>query len=124
MRALQGVDTRAFFHSLQFHDAKYIQLQEAVDEESGLRNTGELSRALFANELTTYRFTATERITAPVLVVGGRYDRAIGVENLKALAAALPQATFLEYEESAHFPYLEEADRFERDVTRFLSSLP
>jgi proline iminopeptidase len=124
MRALQGMNARAFFNSLQFHNAKYLQLQEAVDAEGGLRNTGELSRALFAQELTTYRFTATGRITAPVLVVGGRYDQAIGVESMKALAKALPRATFLEYEKSAHFPYLEEADRFERDVTRFLSSLP
>jgi proline iminopeptidase len=124
MQALRGANARTFFHSLQFRDAKYLHLQEAVDAESGLRNTGELSRALFSRELTTYRFTATERITAPVLVVGGRHDLAIGVESMKALATALPRATFLEYEESAHFPYLEEADRFERDVTRFLSSLP
>lgn len=124
MRALRGVDAQAFFNQLQFHDTTYLQMQEAVDAESGLRNTGEMSRALFANELQSYHFSASERITAPVLVVGGRYDNSIGLESIQALAKTLPHATFLEYEKSGHFPYLEEADRFEQDVTRFLSTVP
>ncbi|WP_257458349.1 alpha/beta fold hydrolase [Archangium lipolyticum] len=124
MRALRGLDAQSFFHQLQFRDAMYLQMQEAVDTESGLRNTGELSRALFSQELLGYRFTAFDRITAPVLVVGGRYDNSIGLESIQALAKALPRATFLEYEQSGHFPYLEEADRFERDVSQFLSTLP
>jgi proline iminopeptidase len=124
MKALRGLDAQAFFNRLQFHDAVYLQQQEAVDMESGLRNTGELSRTLFATELTQYRFATPERVTAPVLVIGGRHDSSIGLPSLKALAASLPRATFLEYEKSGHFPYLEEADRFERDVMGFLTTLP
>ena len=124
MRALRGLDAQDFFNQLQFHNATYRQMQEAVDAESGLRNTGELSRTLFSTELMDYRFSAPERVTTPVLVIGGRYDASIGLDSLRQLAQALPHATFLEYEESGHFPYLEEADRFERDVTRFLTGLP
>ena len=32
-----------------------------------------------------------------------------------------PDAKFIEYEKSAHFPYLEEPERFAADVTAFLS---
>lgn len=124
MEALRGLDARTFFNQLQFRDATYQQMQESVDAESGLRNTGELSRALFSTELTRYRFSAARRITAPVLVIGGRYDHSIGLESIQTLARALPHATLLEYEQSGHFPYLEEADRFAWDVTQFLSSLP
>ncbi|PTL75553.1 alpha/beta fold hydrolase [Vitiosangium sp. GDMCC 1.1324] len=124
MRALRGVDAQAFFNQLQFHNATYLQMQDAVDAESGLSNTGEMSRALFSTELPRYRFSASAHVTAPVLVVGGRYDNSIGLESIQALAKTLPHATFLEYEQSGHFPYLEEADRFARDVTQFLSSLP
>ena len=124
MRALRGLDAQAFFNRLQFHDAVYQQQQQAVDEESGLRNTGELSRAMFTTELPTYRFAAAERVRTPVLVIGGRHDESIGVETLVALSRAVTGATWLEYERSGHFPYLEEADRFERDVTGFLTALP
>ncbi|WP_434383732.1 alpha/beta fold hydrolase [Melittangium boletus] len=124
MRALRGLDAQSFFNQLQFHDVVYQQQQEAVDEESGLRNTGELSRALFSTELPAYRFAAAERVHTPVLVIAGRHDGSIGVDTLSALARKLPTATYLEYERSAHYPYLEEADRFEKDVSGFLSSLP
>ena len=124
MRALRGMDAQRFFHQLQFRSPLYQQMQEAVDAESGLRNTGELSRTLFATELMNYRFSAAARVTAPVLVIGGKYDRSIGVESMQALAQSLPHATFLEYEQSAHYPYLEEAERFAYDVNQFLSSLP
>ena len=124
MRAMRELEARDFFNQMQFHDATFRQQQELVDAESGLRNTGELSRALFSSELLTYRFAVPERVTTPVLVIGGRYDTSIGLESLKSLAQRLPHATFLEYERSGHYPYLEEADRFEQDVTRFLASLP
>ena len=39
---------------------------------------GELSRTLFSTELLDYRFSAPERVTTPVLVIGGRYDGSIG----------------------------------------------
>ena len=93
MRALRGMDAQRFFHQLQFRSPMYQQLQEAVDAESGLRNTGELSRTLFATELLNYRFSAAARVTAPVLVIGGKYDHSIGVESMRALAQSLPHAT-------------------------------
>ena len=83
-----------------------------MDAKSGLQNTGELTNALFSKGLACYRFTAFDRLAMSVLVLGGRYDGAIGMEPLKALAAMLPDATFIEYENSAHFPYLEEREKF------------
>ncbi|WNG40215.1 alpha/beta hydrolase [Archangium violaceum] len=124
MRALRGVDAQSFFNQLQFHDATYRQMQEAIDAESGLINTGEMSRALFSTELTNYRFKGSAQVTVPVLAIGGRHDNSVGMESIQALVKTLPNATLLEYEKSGHFPYLEEADRFEQDVTQFLSTLP
>ena len=124
MQALDGLDAQGFFQRLQYHHELFRQQQEAVDFESGLHNTGEMSRALFANELLGYRFKAHARVTMPVLVIGGRYDYSIGVESMKALSQKLPRASFVEYEDSGHFPYLEEAERFERDVVEFLSTVP
>ncbi|WNG50632.1 alpha/beta hydrolase [Archangium minus] len=124
MRALRGVDAQSFFNQLQFHDTTYRQMQESIDAESGLINTGEMSRALFSTELTNYRFKGSAQVTVPVLAIGGRYDNSVGMESIQALVKTLPNATLLEYEKSGHFPYLEEADRFEQDVTQFLSTLP
>lgn len=123
MRALRGLDAQRFFNGLQFHHERFREQQDAVDAASGLRNTGEQAGALMASGLPDYRFTAFERVAAPVLIIGGRYDFSIGLETMRALAGHLPRATLREYEDSGHFPYLEEAERFERDVAAFLATV-
>jgi proline iminopeptidase len=111
---------KAFFDQLQFVDQEIRKQQDAVDAASGLKNTGELSNALFSGGLPCYRFTKHARLTMPVLVIGGRHDGAIGMKPMRELAGKLPNATLLEYERSVHFPYLEEPDRFTADVVKFL----
>jgi proline iminopeptidase len=117
-----GNEGKAFFDSMQFRDDKYRAMQDEVDARTGLQNTGELSNALWSAGLACYRFAAFDKVTMPVLVIGGRYDGAIGIASIRKLEASLPRATFVEYEKSAHFPYLEERERFVSDVTRFLTA--
>ena len=112
--------SKDFFDRLQFRDQKLRQMQDDIDAKSGLTNTGELTGKLFGDGLACYRFNAHGRLTMPVLVIGGRYDGAIGLRPMRELAEKLPNAKFLEYENSAHFPYVEEPERFERDVKMFL----
>jgi pimeloyl-ACP methyl ester carboxylesterase len=58
----------------------------------------------------------------PVLVIAGRHDGGAASEGLRDLTHLLPNARFLEYEHSGHFVYLDEPERFARDVTAFLTS--
>lgn len=104
-----------------FPDSVWSHRQDSVDAASGLRNTGELSNALFNHGLLAYHFDAPARLTMPVLVVAGHQDYAIGLPQQRALAAALPHARILEYERAGHFVYLDEPERFTQDVTRFLT---
>ena len=122
MMTLQKVDGQAFHDWQQFHSQGPLQQQEALDQASGLRNTGEISSAYFGEDSSfpCYRFTAFDRLTMPVLVIVGRYDGAIGVEQMRTLAAHLPNARFDEFEDSGHFPYAEEPRKFVQDVTSFL----
>ena len=48
-----GKDGKAFFDSMQFVDQEIRKKQDAVDERSGLKNTGELSNALFSGGLVS-----------------------------------------------------------------------
>jgi proline iminopeptidase len=68
----------------------------------------------------TYRFAAFDRLTMPVLVIAGRHDGAAQPAGLRELARRLPNARFVEYERSGHFVYLDEAERFARDLADFV----
>ena len=96
--------------------------QNAVDEASGLRNTGEMGGAFFGGGFLSYRFAAPQKLSMPVLVLAGSDDYAIGLPSQRALASALPHAKLVEFERAGHFLYLDEPARFTRTVTEFLSA--
>ncbi len=124
MSVLKDVDGQEFHNWQQFRDQRYQKEQNDLDKESGLRNTGEIGTTYFGphSQFPCYRFTAFSRLTMPTLVIAGKYDGAIGPEQMKTLAAQLPNAHFDEFDQSAHFVYAEEPVKFVRDVEDFLDS--
>jgi proline iminopeptidase len=103
-----------------FPDPAVAARIDSVNAARGVRNTGEAEQALFAAGLLRYRFTAFSRVTMPALVVAGRLDGAALPAGLRELAQRLPRARFVEYEHSGHFVYLDEPDRFAREVSAFI----
>lgn len=122
MAATARAGGQAFFTRMQFPDSVLSVELAALDAASGLRNTGELSGALFREGLAQYRFTATDRVTMPVLVIGGPFDYAIGLGTMEDLSTRLPLGSIVTYDGAGHFPYLDAPDRFSRDVTTFLAA--
>ncbi len=121
-RAVPAAEQQQFNDSGMFPDPSKQRLQDSVDAASGLRNTGEMSRALFRAGLLSMRFSKHGRVTMPVLVVAGENDYAVGVPSQRSLAALLPSARLAEYPHAGHFPYLDEPERFARDVISFLTA--
>lgn len=63
-------------------------------------------------------------VTAPALVLGGRYDWIYPPEHgAEPLAAGLPNAEVVVFEESGHYPFIEEPERFVRVVAGWLDAL-
>lgn len=120
-RGLPGAEREAFSNETMFPDSARRLVQDSIDNASGLRNTGELSKALFAAGLLNYQFAALDKLRMPVLVVVGGKDRAVGGPPQEVLAARLPHAKLVELKRGGHFPYLEEPDAFARAVIGFIS---
>jgi proline iminopeptidase len=119
-RALRGDDREKFNTEMMFPEPAVAARMDSVNAARNVQNTGEMSRALFAAGLLRYRFTAHDRLTMPVLVMAGRHDGAAGPPAQRELARRLPNARFVEYERSGHFVYLDEPDRFAREVAAFV----
>lgn len=63
-------------------------------------------------------------IRTPTLVVAGQYDRVTLPAASRALAAALPDARYVEFRRAAHAPFLSHTAEFAALVTRFLRGEP
>jgi proline iminopeptidase len=60
------------------------------------------------------------RITAPVLVVAGRYDEVTPVVHAAELASELPRARLVVLQQSGHFPFIEESYIFTQWIRQFM----
>lgn len=63
-------------------------------------------------------------ITIPTLVCVGRHDIQAPVSAAEHVAAAVPNARLVIFEESAHAPFYEEPDRFNAELARFMAGTP
>jgi proline iminopeptidase len=110
----------AYANSIMFPDSTVRLRMEDVERTHGYTNPGTLGSGLFRSGLGSYRFTEFARLTMPVLVIAGRHDGTARPDGLRELAGRLPNASFAEYEASGHFVYLDEPERFARQVVQFL----
>lgn len=119
--ALPPLQRMAMNDALMFPDSAVRIRMDSAQAASGQRNSGELGAALFRQGLMQYRFTGAARLTMPVLLIAGRHDGAATPEGLRRLASQIPGARLVEYENSGHFVYLDETERFARDVAAFVT---
>ena len=113
------VDTETVDRFL-FYDPAAARLNRRLWNESGLVNTGDMQRALAARPQPPGRMEALSRITVPALVMVGLHDRNVGVDVCRDIRTKLPRGRLVIFEHSAHFPDIEEPERYAAEVRRFL----
>lgn len=64
------------------------------------------------------------RLAVPTLVVSGRHDMFCPPSGARTLAETLPQGRLRIFEESGHFPWIEERDAFFHEAIGFLAAPP
>jgi proline iminopeptidase len=120
--AYEGEQAQAVMKSFMFPNADTATQLKSADEEGGLRNTGVVGDALFSQGLLTYRFTKPAELRAPVLVLTGTRDGQAVPEPQRALVKSVRNGRILEYEGAGHFLWVEQPERFAKDVSSFLRS--
>lgn len=116
----QNVDTETV-DRLLFHNRAAAKLNRRLWSESGLINTGYMLAALAQQSADVPLLDRLAALNVPTLVMAGLYDRNTGVEACRDVASMLPQGRLLIFEESAHFPDMEEPDRYAAAVRAFVA---
>lgn len=120
--AVWDVVDRATVDRFLFHKPASAATVRRLWAESGLVNTGEMSAALaeqpprpipLADELAA--------LDLPTLILIGLWDRNAGVDVCRDLTTRLPRAQLRVFHDSAHFPNVEEPERYVDAVAGFLA---
>jgi proline iminopeptidase len=120
--AYEGERAGEMMTSFMFPNPATAQQLKAADEEGGLRNTGVVGSAIFSQGFLTYRFSRAADLRAPVLVIAGTRDLQAVAEPQRALVQSVQKGRMLEYDGAGHFMWVEQPERFARDVSTFLRS--
>ncbi len=81
-------------------------------DDSGFALGGDMAKVDFRTELKELRM--------PMLIVAGRFDRILFPRYQEQFKTYAPQAQFVIFEKSGHFPFIEEPERFTELVRGFL----
>ncbi|EIT84218.1 prolyl aminopeptidase [Fictibacillus macauensis ZFHKF-1] len=77
----------------------------------------------FAREMLIYDITRQlYKITTPTHVMCGRHDVQCPLLFSEEISAGIPGSTFTTFEESNHYPFLEEKDAFSRAISTLMHS--
>lgn len=104
---------------LYFHRTPLERVRKIADGSTYRLDT----RKAILPTLTDYDVRrALGEIRVPTLVIAGRHDWITSVAQAEALASGIPRSDLMIFEESGHYPFIDEADHFLQVVTDWLES--
>ncbi|MBF0106056.1 MAG: alpha/beta hydrolase [Deltaproteobacteria bacterium] len=72
---------------------------------------------------TTEIYSILNKITAPTLLIGGKYDRVVDIESMKRYGRGIKGSKLIVFDNSGHHPFQEEPDRFFKTIDDFIGNL-
>ncbi len=89
-------------------------------KESGLESSELMFSALMKNRNKIRLMERVSQIKAPTLIMTGLYDRNVGIELNRDFACNIPNSKLVIFEKSAHFPGIEEPEKYAKIVREFI----
>jgi proline iminopeptidase len=114
------VDTKTVNRFL-FEDQSVAELNRKLWEESGLTNTGIMMKALYKQPPKEKLLNRLNKVTHDTLILTGLHDRNTGLSVSKMIDSELINSRLELFHKSAHFPDMEETEKFVSLTLDFLS---
>jgi proline iminopeptidase len=89
-------------------------------EEFRRRSNIHISKLLAEGRIFDSLLPELKNMSMPILLIKGKHDPVLCEEQTQAFLRDVPNGYLKIYDESGHIPHYEEADRFAKDVIRFV----
>lgn len=118
-RLWKAVDTETV-DRLFFENQTLANEYRRLTQDSKMTNTGHMLKVLQNNPPIIPLYERLIEIKHEVLIITGVHDRNSGVPISNQIHRQLANSTYVLFHHSAHFPYMEEPERFLEEVDSFL----
>jgi len=103
-----------------FYNQKCAKWNREQWETCGLVNTGELANEVIGRHREKTVLEASKELQHDTLIISGKYDKNVGTEIPKIYAQNIKHSKLLIFDNSAHFPDIEEPARYVKVVVDFI----
>jgi proline iminopeptidase len=115
------VDTKTV-DRLLFQNQTIADQNRKLWGESKLTNTGLMAKVIMGHPMETPLLDRLKHIKQQALIIAGLFDRNTGVTISKLIHNELENSELVLFKKSAHFPDLEEPNRFSNIVLNYLNT--
>jgi proline iminopeptidase len=119
VRLWKSADT-ATVDCLLFEDQSLAKEYRRLTKDSKMTNTGHMLKVLQNNPPTIPLFERLIEIKHEILIITGVHDRNSGMPISNLIHRQLNNSKFVLFNNSAHFPYMEEPESFMEQINSFL----
>lgn len=103
-----------------FKNMDYAKWNREQWEICGLVNTGKMEDAVNGRYREQTVVQSSSAIENQTLILSGVYDKNVGVDLPKAYASKIEKVDLVIFNNSAHFPDIEETNKYIHEVVRFI----
>ena len=123
------MELRFYLHGISFEDYEKSMDTSGIPDEMWAKGERHLAKLLEAPpagssqkrvRMTENLLPLLPKLTAPILLMNGAYDPACSKKQIKYIMDHAQHVTQVVFENSGHFPRLEEAEKYTDTVRRFL----
>lgn len=105
---------------LLFKQSKHAELNRKYLTESGLINKNLMLKALKSQKNEIPLMNRVSQIEVPTLILIGLYDRNVGLNLSRDFADKISHSKLVIFENSAHFPDIEESEKYADVIKDFI----
>lgn len=104
-----------------FHQQAVAKEFRRIWKENKANSSGVMSGSLLQQKNDIRLLDRVFKIKSPCLILVGLHDRNVGIELCRDFASRIRDSKLVIFEDSAHFPHMEEPDKYIKEINFFLS---
>lgn len=117
---VKDMKLRNYLHSISFDDYMSHFSTDGITDEMWAKTESHLLKLIEDRNSVRNYLPVLKELNKPTLLLRGKYDPACS-ENQVNYINDLPNATIVEFENSGHFPRIEEQEKYVKMVLRFIN---
>ena len=118
---IEDMQLRSYLHGITFEEYAEKVYTEKIPDEMWMKSEAHLTKLIEDGKIIENFLPMLKDIPKPLMLIKGRYDPACSEEQVRYIKENIKNARLVMFENSGHFPRIEEAEKYTRCVEDFLT---